>query len=166
MPDKFDRLQLWTRSICPDLSSPLVFNVMLFVGISRPVIAVMLLIPAMVLPAASKVLCIGPDGHAAIELNHPDGGCDDADGRTTESTGQFVAAHSDDCIDLSLATMVWIPRPEWEQLGSISPDLLLPIYLIGLTSDASLRPSHFPRWTDQGSFPALLLSLRSTVLLL
>jgi hypothetical protein len=130
----------------------------------------MLLIAAMVLPAAGNVLCIGPDGHAAIEPAHPVDGCDDVGIRTTESDGQFVASASDDCVDLPLAILEWMPRPEreQEQFDASTLDLLTPIYLIDLASDAdaSLTPFHLSRWTDQDSVPELLLSLRSTVLLL
>ena len=131
----------------------------------------MLLIAAMVLPAADNVLCIGPDGHAAIERAHPESGCDDVDGLTKGAgEGLVEVSTPGGCVDLTLAKVEWLPRPEREneQFDASTLDLLTPIYLIDLASDAnaSLTPFHRSRWADQDSVPELLLSLRSTVLLL
>ena len=133
----------------------------------------MLLIAAMVLPAAGNVLCIGPDGHAAIEPahHHPDSDCDDVDGPSSGAGEHLVeVSPPGGCVDLPLATVEWLPRPEreQEQLNASTLDLLTPIYLIDLASDAdaSLTPFHLSCWADRGSVPELRLSLRSTVLLL
>jgi len=128
----------------------------------------MLLIAAMVLPAAGNVLCIGPGGHAAIEPVHPVSGCDEVQGRTTDTDGQFVAAASDDCVDLPLGILKWKSRPErgQEQFDAGQLDLLTPVYLIDLASEASSKPAHLSRWHDRDSIPELPLMLRSTVLLL
>lgn len=131
----------------------------------------MLLIVAMVLPAAGNVLCIGPDGHAEIEPAHPESGCDDVDGLTM-GAGEHLDEVSTPggCVDLPLATVEWMPRPEREQkqFDASTLNLLTPIYLIDLASDAdaSLTPFQLSRWADQDSVPEPLLSLRSTVLLL
>jgi hypothetical protein len=131
----------------------------------------MLLIAVMVLPAAGNVLCIGPDGHAALEPAHPVDGCDEVGGRAA-GTDEHLAEISTPggCVDLPLAIVEWMPRPEreQEQFDASTLDLLTPIYLIDLSSDAdaSSTPSRLSRWADQDSVPELLLSLRSTVLLL
>lgn len=133
----------------------------------RPVLTVMVLIAALVLPAG-YVLCVGPNGHMAIESAHPDSGCKVMEGQTSASVGHFVEVASGDCVDLQLAAATWMSRPEQEeeQFDGIVFDLLRPIYLIDLTFEASGKPFHLSRWLDQDNVSELLLTLRSTVLLL
>ncbi len=134
----------------------------------RPVLTVILLIAAMIVPITGNVLCIGPDGHTEIEASHTHSGCEEAQGRAPESDVQFAEIESGDCVDLPLVTVTWMPRPEQiqELFDASTINLLTPTYLLNLSSDVSPEPTQIARSPDDDSVPVLLLSLRSTVLLL
>lgn len=119
---------------------------------------------------SNHVLCIGTDGHVALEIS-TDGRCTDAhaiDSETTETTitGTFHnEEHCGSCIDLA----IFVPLNTAVYLVPAQDGLMPPVSVVSLithqTSD-STRLTHIPLLNMPLITDSTLTSLRTTTLLI
>lgn len=135
-----------------------------------PVFTVILLITAIAMPTGSSVMCIGPDGHVAIEPIHQVTGCE-ALGleRLAFDDQAFIETKPDRCVDLPLETTAWQLFRLDEAQGPFNAIALAwhaLSYPINLGSDASPKAFRISGRLHGDRVPEPMLSLRSIVLLL
>lgn len=128
----------------------------------------LLLIAAIALPAAGRVLCISNDGHIAIEAPHPSDGCGDT--QTPIGHGEVpssTVATERGCTDIGLASPVFV-RPEQQRdcLGDLRSGPTQLLFLVDWPEATPLRPDALDLDHHIDLHSQRLLTIRSTILLL
>jgi len=127
-----------------------------------------LLAAAVAMPVRGSVLCVGPNGHAAIELPHGTRHCSALADRTPAPHAHGADHWTGGCTDIPLVMMEGVLGPDREDTLFDSRGHVLPALIQQMEPVSGAAPTswHRLRRPEADSVSGLRLSLRSTVLLL
>lgn len=117
-------------------------------------------------PGGVQVMCVGEDGHRAIELPHPASPCDAV--KSSASSPDETAGYdsgSGGCIDVPLSAELNAPRPDRQGIYSMAFPTAYLLYRVRADDLLKAKPCLPLHPLDTPDFFQHARSLRSTVLL-